>query len=104
MMSLLAAIVAAIVAIASLAGDRLSAGGASYALPDGPVGGLVLAPAVLALGVLGLVEEGRGEEDAPPARSYRADQASGAETFHVRERGRPDQRERMRSLTIHFLL
>ena len=47
-----AAIVAAIVAIASLAGDRLSAGGGSYALPDGPVGGLVLAPAVLALGVL----------------------------------------------------
>lgn len=47
-----AAVVAAIVAIASLAGDRLSAGGGPYVLPDGPIAGLVLAPAVLALGVL----------------------------------------------------
>ncbi len=47
-----AAVVAAIVAIGSLAGDRLSAGGGPYVLPDGPISGLVLAPAVLALGVL----------------------------------------------------
>jgi hypothetical protein len=46
-----AAVVAGLVAIASLNGVRLSAGGA-YALPDGLVGGLLLAPAVLALGVL----------------------------------------------------
>jgi hypothetical protein len=47
-----AAIVAAIVAIASLAGNRLSAGGGTYALPIGLAGGLTLAPAVLALGAL----------------------------------------------------
>lgn len=47
-----AAIVAGLVAIATLTGNRLSAGGGTYALPDGPLGGLVLAPAVLALGVL----------------------------------------------------
>ncbi|MDQ6795746.1 MAG: hypothetical protein M3067_13190 [Chloroflexota bacterium] len=47
-----AAVVAAIVAIASLAGNRLSAGGGAYPLPAGPTGALVLAPAVLALGVL----------------------------------------------------
>jgi hypothetical protein len=47
-----AAIVAALVAIATLTGDRLSAGASPFALPNGPVGGLVLAPAVLALGVL----------------------------------------------------
>jgi hypothetical protein len=47
-----AAVVAGLVAIATLTGNRLSAGGAEYALPDGPLGGLVLAPAVLALGVL----------------------------------------------------
>jgi hypothetical protein len=47
-----AAVVAGLVAIATLTGDRLSAGGAGYTLPDGPLGGLLLAPAVLALGVL----------------------------------------------------
>jgi hypothetical protein len=47
-----AAVVAAIVAIASLAGHRLAAGGGTYALPGGPAGALTLAPAVLALGSL----------------------------------------------------
>jgi hypothetical protein len=47
-----AAVVAAVVAIASLAGERLSAGAGPLVLPDGFVGGLLLAPAVLALGVL----------------------------------------------------
>ncbi|MFL5678982.1 MAG: hypothetical protein ACJ77B_00105 [Chloroflexota bacterium] len=47
-----AAIVAAIVAIASLAGNRLAAGGGTYALPLGVAGALTLAPAVLALGAL----------------------------------------------------
>ena len=47
-----AAVVAAIVAIASLAGNRLSAGGGPYPLPAGLPGALVLAPAVLGLGVL----------------------------------------------------
>jgi hypothetical protein len=47
-----AAVVAAVVAVASLAGERLSAGGGQMALPDGLIGGLLLAPAVLALGVL----------------------------------------------------
>jgi hypothetical protein len=47
-----AAVVAAIVAIASLAGNRLAAGGDVYALPTGTAGVLVLAPAVLALGAL----------------------------------------------------
>jgi len=47
-----AAVVAGLVAIATLIGDRLSAGGVAYTLPDGPLGGLLLAPAVLAVGVL----------------------------------------------------
>jgi hypothetical protein len=47
-----AAVVAAIIAITSLTGERLSAGAAQLALPDGLIGGLLLAPAVLALGVL----------------------------------------------------
>ncbi len=47
-----AALVAAIVAIASLWGDRLSAGGAPFPFPAGPAGALQVAPAVLALGVL----------------------------------------------------
>jgi hypothetical protein len=47
-----AAVVAGLVAIATLTGNRLSAGGGPYVLPDGPLGGLLLAPAVLALGVL----------------------------------------------------
>lgn len=47
-----AAVVAAIVAVASLAGNRLAAGAGPYPLPAGPAGGLVLAPEVLALGVL----------------------------------------------------
>lgn len=47
-----AAVVAAIVAVALLAGNRLSAGAGPYQLPAGPAGGLALAPAVLALGVL----------------------------------------------------
>lgn len=47
-----AAVVAAIVAVAVLAGNRLSAGAGPYQLPAGPAGGLALAPAVLALGVL----------------------------------------------------
>ncbi|HEY0444588.1 MAG TPA: hypothetical protein VGC90_10220 [Candidatus Limnocylindrales bacterium] len=47
-----AAVVAALVAIASLAGNRLAAGGTAYPVPSGAVGALVLAPAVLALGVL----------------------------------------------------
>jgi hypothetical protein len=47
-----AAVVAALVAIATLTGNRLSAGTATYALPDGLIAGLVLAPAVLGLGVL----------------------------------------------------
>jgi hypothetical protein len=46
-----AAVVAGLVAVASLNGVRLSAGG-SYALPDGLIGGVLLAPAVLAVGVL----------------------------------------------------
>jgi hypothetical protein len=47
-----AAVVAAIVAVASLVGERLSASAGQMALPDGLIGGLLLAPAVLALGVL----------------------------------------------------
>ena len=47
-----AAVVAGLVAIATLTGNRLSSGGGPYMLPNGPIGGLVLAPAVLALGVL----------------------------------------------------
>jgi hypothetical protein len=46
------AAVAAVVAVATLYGNRLSAGTGAYALPDGPLGALVLAPAVLALGVV----------------------------------------------------
>jgi len=46
-----AALVAAVVAIASLWGDRLSAG-APYPFPGGPAGALQVAPAVLAIGVL----------------------------------------------------
>jgi hypothetical protein len=46
------AAVAAVVAVATLYGNRLSAGSSAYALPDGPLGALVLAPAVLALGVV----------------------------------------------------
>jgi hypothetical protein len=46
------AAVAAVVAIATLYGNRLSAGSGAYALPHGPLGALVLGPAVLALGVL----------------------------------------------------
>lgn len=46
-----AAIAAAIVAIASLAGDRIAAGGAVFPL-SGPTGALILAPAVFVLGVL----------------------------------------------------
>jgi hypothetical protein len=47
-----AALVAAVVAIASLAGDRLGAGGGPYTLPDGLAGALLLAPAVFAIGVV----------------------------------------------------
>ncbi|HKG56415.1 MAG TPA: hypothetical protein VKA85_04145 [Candidatus Limnocylindrales bacterium] len=47
-----AAVVAAVVAIASLAGNRLSAGGSDYAIPTGLAGAVVLAPAVVALGAL----------------------------------------------------
>jgi hypothetical protein len=47
-----AAVVAAIVAIVSLAGDRLGSGDVVTPLPDGPAGALLLAPAVVALGVL----------------------------------------------------
>ncbi len=47
-----AAIAAAVVAIVTLAGDRLGGGGVPTSLPDGPPGALLLAPAVLALGVL----------------------------------------------------
>jgi hypothetical protein len=46
------AAVAAIVAIATLYGNRLSAGVDPYALPRGPLTALVLAPAVLALAVV----------------------------------------------------
>jgi hypothetical protein len=45
-----AAVVAAIVAIASLVGGRLSAGAGPYTLPDGLIGGLVLAPARIFVG------------------------------------------------------
>ena len=47
-----AAVVAGLVAIATLTGNRLSAGAGPYELPNGLMGGLVLGPAVLALGVL----------------------------------------------------
>lgn len=47
-----AAIVAAVVAIASFLGDRLGAGGGAFPLPAGPAGALLLAPAVVAIGVV----------------------------------------------------
>ena len=47
-----AAVVAAIVAIASLAGDRLGTAGVPHPIPPGPAGALVLAPAVLAIAVI----------------------------------------------------
>ena len=47
-----AALVAAIVAITSFLGDRLGAGGAPFPLPAGPGGALLLAPAVVAIGVV----------------------------------------------------
>jgi hypothetical protein len=47
-----AAVAAAVVAIISLAGDRLGSGDVVTALPEGPAGALLLAPAVVALGVL----------------------------------------------------
>lgn len=50
--SLEAAAVGGIVAIASLVGTGLSAGGGVYALPSGPAGALLLAPSVLALSVV----------------------------------------------------
>jgi hypothetical protein len=50
--SIEAAIMGAVVALAALVGERISAGGADYALPGGPTGSLLLAPPVLALAVL----------------------------------------------------
>jgi len=50
--SLEAAIVAALVALASLIGAGLTAGAEPFALPAGAAGALLLAPAVLALGVV----------------------------------------------------
>jgi hypothetical protein len=50
--SIEAAIMGAVVAVASLVGERISAGGGDYALPGGPTGSLLLAPPVLALAVL----------------------------------------------------
>ncbi len=47
-----AATVAAIVSIGSLAGEQLTTGPGAYPLPAGPAGMLLLAPAVLALGVV----------------------------------------------------
>jgi hypothetical protein len=47
-----AAVAAALVAIGTLAGEQLSAGGAVYPIPAGMTGALVLAPPVLALGVI----------------------------------------------------
>src|SRR5829696_1968105 len=47
-----AAVAAAIVAVASLAGDRLGPAGVAFPFPPGPTGALLLAPAVLGLGVL----------------------------------------------------
>ena len=47
-----AAAAAALVAIGTLAGARLSAGGPVYPIPSGMTGALVLAPPVLALGVI----------------------------------------------------
>jgi hypothetical protein len=47
-----AAVAAALVAIGALAGERMSAGGTVYPVPAGITGALVLAPPVLALGVI----------------------------------------------------
>jgi hypothetical protein len=47
-----AALVAAIVAIASFAGDRLNTSAGPLPLPAGPAGALLLAPAVFAIGVI----------------------------------------------------
>lgn len=47
-----AALVAAVVAVASFAGDRLGTSAGPVILPSGPAGALLLAPAVLALGVV----------------------------------------------------
>ena len=47
-----AAIVAALVAIASLLGAEMGTAAGPYPLPSGPAAALVLAPAVLALGVV----------------------------------------------------
>ena len=47
-----AAVAAALVAIGALAGEQMSAGGTVYPVPAGMVGALVLAPPVLALGVI----------------------------------------------------
>jgi len=47
-----AAFVAAVVAIASFVGDRLGARGGPFPLPAGPTGALLLAPSVVAIGVV----------------------------------------------------
>ena len=47
-----AAVAAALVAIGTLAGERISTGGPVYPVPAGLTGALVLAPPVLALGVI----------------------------------------------------
>ena len=47
-----AAVVAAIVAIASFAGDRLGTSAGPVSVPSGPTGAVLLAPAVLAIGVV----------------------------------------------------
>jgi hypothetical protein len=47
-----AAVAAALVAIGTLAGERMSAGGTVFPIPSGITGALVLAPPVLALGVI----------------------------------------------------
>jgi hypothetical protein len=47
-----AALVAAVVAIASFAGDRLGTSAGPVMLPAGPAGAVLLAPAVLAIGVI----------------------------------------------------
>ena len=47
-----AAIAAGLVAIGTLAGERISAGGPIYPVPSGITGALVLGPPVLALGVI----------------------------------------------------
>jgi hypothetical protein len=47
-----AGLIAALVAIVTLVGSTSSAGDGPIALPEGPAGSLLLAPAVLALGVI----------------------------------------------------